>query len=187
MGNVMEDVEKQAVLVRLYKIRAVMSLISAEKDKYDKVNREYSNLKLAVNFTLAELEQRRDVELNLIKVKCEQIYNLLDDDTKGILNIDEWKYLDIVIYYFYKEVASNLADVREHIHLLEKSGNLDESVKVASSRICGDIYKHSARNIDEMCANLKLNSLIKQVALLKKCHCTSKVLWNDVSLMLSKK
>jgi hypothetical protein len=176
--------ERQTALDNLYKIRAVMALIAAEKDKCDKINAYYDrhiSSEKEGSKACDCVKERKRIEKKIIANECRQIYDNVKNNCCATLNVEDWKYIDLVIYYLYFGICDSVEDALEQINLLLLSGEFEKRVKCVSDRVCKSVNNNSPAHIQQLSDELGLNKLIKHNALLAKYACNSMQLWAAIN------
>ena len=144
-----------------------------------------------------------DEQISNLASEGKYIYQTLIDQFNGFLNVQDWKYLDVVIYMFETSRASSIQDALRQTDALVRHGELISMMKEVGTRICStiqsstrqisfrlDMLENSQRNLYSGVAELggKMqgvkNSIISasnmQAALLEKANTNSERIMEDV-------
>lgn len=142
----------------------------SEKRKLKSTNREIgnsiathkNNMNKINTMVLSQDEVYRSTSM-LLSASSKGIYDSLVKQYKSVLDIRDWKYLDLIIFYFETGRADTLKEALQQVDRQVQTNEIIKAVKSASASICKTI-ESSMSSLEDTIA-IGFNNLSNQLAL----------------------
>lgn len=126
--------------------------------------------------------------LKAVKSTYEKLYSALEKEFSALLDPRDWKYVDLVIFYFETGRAESMKEALQLVEREVQTQRIVGAIEMASERVCRTIATAAAAISAQLSVIAeRLGAVIKgqemQNALLAKASATSESLMNDVQFI----
>ncbi len=126
--------------------------------------------------------------LKAVKSTYEKLYSALEKEFSALLDSRDWKYVDLVIFYFETGRAESMKEALQLVEREVQTQRIVGAIEMASERVCRTIATAAAAISAQLSVIAeRLGAVIKgqemQNALLAKASATSESLMNDVQFI----
>ncbi len=91
------------------------------------------------NGEMEDSEKRTKEELKVIQGYVEQFYNALQIEFSPVLDVRDWQYLDLVIYYFETRRADTVKEALQLVDREMQTQRLENLIIAATKQICNTL------------------------------------------------
>lgn len=203
----------------LFLVGLIRSLSRANDDLVKSYSKTVAELTEELNKKLAIITMIKNREAEYAKLKdatngaiqqhqtvCDNVYKVLNNQYGSIVDVRDWKYLDLIIYYLETGRADTMKEALQQLDKERQTKRIVGAIKTATAAICNTIHSEMSelrstiqtgfaglqQSIDSGFAQLsaigqaQLEQMSLANALQAKANTTSEQLANDVAYMRKK-
>lgn len=150
--------------------------------------REFIGWLSTVKIKNEQIENERCRKLGEVKDAYRKTFDALENRFSSVLDVRDWKYVDLVIYYFETGRAETMKEALQLVEREVQTQRIVGAIETATERICRTIERSAAQIVCRLdTISTQLSVLIGQQemqnALLAKANVTSERLMSDVNFI----
>ena len=169
---------------RIYnkKIKQVKNAIAdaTQRVEYERKN-IFPNVKAQNEAEIAEARRKikeiRETQIKPLAELCNDFYDTLSATFGGMLDVRDWQYIDLVIYYIETNRAESIREALQQVDSERQTQQIVTSMRMATEQIChaikfemralGRSIEHGFSNLERSISNLE-NNFSSKIASLQK-------------------
>lgn len=134
------------------------------------------------------ISQELDVSLRQVKTTYEKLYSVLEKEYSALLDPRDWKYVDLVIFYFETGRAETMKEALQLVEREVQTQRIVGAIEMASERVCRTITTAAVVISTQLnVISAQLGTVVRQQeiqnALLAKANTTSEQLMSDAQFI----